>query len=138
MLGFEPHVLRMAWTHGPPRRADKMTLAREARYRLLLSTCERLGVRCLLVAHHADDQAETFLLRLLRASGVSGLACMPVMSTQQGACCAEASDEQRFGWLLAAGAGWLGGTAGSAWEQPTGCCASAPTQESRLKLTSAV
>lgn len=48
--------------------------AREARYAALLST---LGPgEVLVTAHHLDDQAETFLLRALRASGPEGLGAM--------------------------------------------------------------
>jgi len=50
--------------------------AREARYSAFVSFLQ--SGDCLLLAQHADDQAETLLLRLLRGSGVAGLAAMPL------------------------------------------------------------
>lgn len=47
--------------------------ARRARYAVF----EKLEASWLLLAHHADDQAETLLLRLLRGTGVHGAAGMP-------------------------------------------------------------
>ncbi|WP_353217424.1 tRNA lysidine(34) synthetase TilS [Sandarakinorhabdus sp.] len=48
--------------------------ARAARYAMLADWCAAHGQGLLLTAHHADDQAETLLMRLDRASGSDGLA----------------------------------------------------------------
>jgi len=49
--------------------------AREARYRVFADVLAEGGV--LFLAHHQDDQVETFFLRLLRGAGAEGLAAMP-------------------------------------------------------------
>ena len=69
-------------------------VARDARYQVLRA-CLRAG-EYLAVAQHADDQLETFLLALMRGSGVAGLAAMPAsMPFGRGTLCRPLLDSTR-------------------------------------------
>lgn len=50
--------------------------ARAARYRLIGEYCQKHSIRHVFLAHHQNDQAETFLFRLAKGSGLDGLAAM--------------------------------------------------------------
>jgi len=58
--------------------------AREERYRLMTDWCRRRGVLHLALAHHAGDQAETVLMRLVRGAGIDGLAGMSAIVSRDG------------------------------------------------------
>lgn len=58
--------------------------ARGARYRALAEWAGRKGLAAIATAHHADDQAETLIMRLNRASGVAGLAGVRARGTVPG------------------------------------------------------
>ena len=70
---LQARVLR--WS-GPRPSSDIEAAAREARYRLMAEWAAGAKIAALYVAHTRDDQAETFLLRLMRGSGLDGLAAM--------------------------------------------------------------
>lgn len=54
--------------------ANLQAWARQERYHLLRRWSVGMGAASLATAHHADDQAETFLMRATRGAGLSGLA----------------------------------------------------------------
>jgi tRNA(Ile)-lysidine synthase len=51
--------------------------ARQARYEFLTETAHHVGARFVATGHTADDQAETILHRILRGTGIAGLAGSP-------------------------------------------------------------
>ena len=78
-----PHAtLNVRW-RDPPTTAIQERARRE-RYRLLGYWAEERGLAAIATAHHADDQAETLLMRLTRGAGVRGLAGMRPRSIAPG------------------------------------------------------
>jgi tRNA(Ile)-lysidine synthase len=73
-LGIPHAILTAEWEQKPESALQER--ARIERYRLLGLWVKERGISALLTAHHADDQAETMVMRLNRGSGVRGLAGM--------------------------------------------------------------
>jgi tRNA(Ile)-lysidine synthase len=65
----------LVWKDKKPK-ADIEAAAREARYRLIGEWCQAHDIGGVYAAHTLEDQAETFLLRLGRGSGLDGLSAM--------------------------------------------------------------
>ncbi|MGV1014723.1 MAG: tRNA lysidine(34) synthetase TilS [Methyloceanibacter sp.] len=74
-LGLSHTVL--TWEPERTISANIQARARDARYELMAAYCHAHDIPALVTAHHLDDQAETFLMRLKRGSGLDGLAAIP-------------------------------------------------------------
>jgi len=81
MPPIDHHIL--VWD-GPKPATGVMAAARDARYRLLADWCRAQSVLHLVVAHQADDQVETYLMRQAHGSAAYGLAAMPALRMLDG------------------------------------------------------
>lgn len=79
--GIEHHIF--VWNGQKPQNGVEEA-ARTARYELMTQWCQKNNVSILMTAHHLKDQAETFLMRLERGSGLDGLCGMRPISNRNG------------------------------------------------------
>ena len=81
-LGLEAITRRLDW----PADATGVTSerARDARWAALDAMAAEVEAAAILTGHHADDQAETVLMRLARGTGLAGLTGIPVARSTPG------------------------------------------------------
>lgn len=82
LLGLPLRLARVQVDEGSGKGIE--AAARDARYAALARLAQDDGVALVLLAHHRNDQAETVLLRLLRGTGLAGMAAMAARSHRDG------------------------------------------------------
>ena len=77
--------------------------ARDVRYKFLANVAETVGGARIATGHTATDQAETFLMRLVRGAGISGLSAIPPKRGNIIRPLIETTREDVLGYLQSAG-----------------------------------
>ncbi|MBM7569300.1 tRNA lysidine(34) synthetase TilS [Paenibacillus sacheonensis] len=62
---------------------NSQAASREKRYGFLHGVAHTYGASRIALAHHADDQAETVLMRIIRGTGLAGLAGIPISRSEK-------------------------------------------------------
>ena len=65
----------LSWNGKKPKK-NIQSIARKKRYELLFSKCKKYKINNLLLGHHLDDLYENFFIRMVRGSGLKGLASL--------------------------------------------------------------
>jgi len=72
----------LEWQHDEKPQSRIQEEARAARYALMAEHCAARGIKALFIAHNANDQYETFLIRLTSGSGLKGLSAMKAIQQE--------------------------------------------------------
>ena len=72
----------LKWTQNPS--GNLQNSARNARYEFILEWAKNKNLKVVLMGHNLDDQEETIMLRMIRGSGIDGLAGIPEKSNLRG------------------------------------------------------
>ncbi len=77
--GVKTHKVKIDIPGKLKARPDSLELlAREERYRIFREFKEQVGADKVALGHHLDDQVETILYRIIRGTGIDGLAGIPI------------------------------------------------------------
>ncbi len=72
----------LTWVGRKPK-SNIQSVARDKRYELLINNAKKLKINNILLGHHEDDLIENFFIRILRGSGLNGIASFDQKTNQQ-------------------------------------------------------